>query len=236
VSKDAADSAATLAQQVESRIRESILQGQFKPGDRLRERDLSVDLGVSRLPVREALHKLEHAGFVVSTAHKGASVRKMTALDISELFDLRLQLEPLAASEAAKQYRAGNHCAELEIAIDETVSAAESGSKDQVLITTASFHDAVLTASRHGLMSDLMSPILARTRWVMAMTLFRDPVNEALEHRAIFDAIADGNCELAKLRMAAHVEAGRVPSIKALSNLNTADPQTEDKEANGEAL
>lgn len=212
-------SSLTLTQLVEKKIRDSIIEGLYRPGDRLRERDLSSDLGVSRLPVREALRNLEHAGFVESTAHRGASVRRMETKDISELFDLRMQLEPLAAFYAAEKYKNGEQSKSLHIAIGETLAAAKSGTKDEVLTTTATFHGSVLEASGHTLLCELMTPVIARTRWVMAMTLFRDPAKEAIEHQAIFEAVTRGNCELAKLRMAAHIESGREPSLHALTTI-----------------
>lgn len=90
----------TRTQQVAEAIREKILNGEFKAGESLRQAALAAELGVSRIPVREALLNLEGEGLVVFEAHKGATVTQLNATHVDELFELRAMLEGhlLAAS------------------------------------------------------------------------------------------------------------------------------------------
>ena len=83
---------------VYSTIKERILKGQYSPGQRLITNDLAIELGVSRMPVREALQRLEAAtGLVTLIPHKGAIVNVTSEQDLVEVFQIRVVLEGLAA-------------------------------------------------------------------------------------------------------------------------------------------
>lgn len=77
-------------------LRKAIMQGDFAPGDRLVQADLAESMGVSRMPIREALRTLENEGLVTIIPHKGAVVRTMEIADIEEIYELRAVLEPMA--------------------------------------------------------------------------------------------------------------------------------------------
>ncbi|HTK01758.1 MAG TPA: GntR family transcriptional regulator [Bordetella sp.] len=81
-------------------LRQRILSGQLRPGAPLRQEALADELGVSRIPVREAIRRLEAEGLVSIHAHRGAYVCAMSAADVVETFELRLQIEPWLFSEA----------------------------------------------------------------------------------------------------------------------------------------
>lgn len=223
-----------LAQATEAAIREGIIQGRYPPGTRLRERELSEELGVSRLPVREALRNLSHAGFITTAAHRGASVRTMSPEAVNELFDLRGRLEPFAAEQAAARHAAGDVSVGLEAAIAAADEATVQGSLEGILLTTANFHAQIIEAARHELLSELMSPILARTRWLFAITAFRDPGPELDAHHEIYRAIRDGDTSLASMAMAAHIEAGRRPSLRAIE-AQAADAEEAQRQASAES-
>src|SRR5690606_40070113 len=78
-------------------IREAIINGTHKPGERLMEIQLAEELGVSRTPVREAIRKLELEGFVVMVPRQGAYVADITLKDVADVFEIRAALEALAA-------------------------------------------------------------------------------------------------------------------------------------------
>ena len=84
-------------------LREAILSGTLKPGDRLMEVQLAEEMGVSRTPVREAIRKLELEGLVVMVPRKGAYVSGLSLKDAADLFEIRQSLEGLAASLAAER-------------------------------------------------------------------------------------------------------------------------------------
>lgn len=88
----------TMQKIVYGTIKERILKGQYSPGQRLIANDLATELGVSRMPIREALQRLEAAtGLVTLTPHKGAIVNETSEEDLVEVFLIRTVLEGLAA-------------------------------------------------------------------------------------------------------------------------------------------
>ena len=83
----------TIADQVAELIRQRILSGQLKGGQPIRQEHLATELGVSRIPLREALKQLAAEGFVTIASHKGAVVAEFSVEEVEELFGIRLRLE-----------------------------------------------------------------------------------------------------------------------------------------------
>jgi len=92
----------TLPQKIARMIRDAIIQGQFKPGERLIQDELAKSLGVSRMPIREAFKQLQAEGYVTLEPHKGAVVKEFSIQEIEEIYLLRSKLEPLAVRESLK--------------------------------------------------------------------------------------------------------------------------------------
>lgn len=115
-----------LAENVYQLVLEGIVTGKYAQGMRLRERELSELYNVSRVPVREAIQRLEQDGFVATFPRRGAVVRQLTLADVNDLFDVRFCLETFAARVPATRVaegRSGGRLAELikesKAAIDE---------------------------------------------------------------------------------------------------------------------
>ena len=85
-------------------LREAILTGRYGPGAHLVQDDLAAAFGVSRIPLREALRRLEGEGLVVISPNRGAVVRSLAPKDVVDLYDLRIALESLAVRRAAERY------------------------------------------------------------------------------------------------------------------------------------
>src|SRR5215207_3154943 len=89
-------------------LRAVILDGTVPPGGQLRERDIAVDLGISRSPLREALTRLEEEGLIVRIPFRGAFVVEVSAQDVAEIASIRLRVEPYAGELAIEALR-GEH-------------------------------------------------------------------------------------------------------------------------------
>lgn len=81
-------------------LREGILEGRLKPGQRLAQSELSEELGVSRIPLRDALRRLEAEGLVSIDGRRGARVSSLTAADVQEVYEMRMMLEAECARRA----------------------------------------------------------------------------------------------------------------------------------------
>lgn len=90
----------TTTELVVDAVRDRILSGDFPPGTPLRQELLADELGVSRIPVREALRLLSAEGLVDTIAHRGAFVSMLSTAEVQELFDIRKRLEPWILREA----------------------------------------------------------------------------------------------------------------------------------------
>lgn len=87
-------------------LREAILGGQLRPGDRIRQQEVAARFGASRLPVREALRILEAEGLTELAPHKGARVPRLTQHEVDVIYQMRERLEPLALAESLPQLTA----------------------------------------------------------------------------------------------------------------------------------
>ena len=84
-------------------LRDAIIAGRLKPGERIRERELVSLLGVSRSPLREAIRILETEGLITSLAYRGARVSELSASDLRDMLDVRIMLETFAARLAIER-------------------------------------------------------------------------------------------------------------------------------------
>ncbi len=125
-----------------ARLRQEILRGELAPGDLLAESAVAVRLGVSRVPVREALFALEREGLVVFSPTGRAFVRELTNADFEELFALRLTLEPMAARLAASHVRTDPADFEANIA-----ATARAKSMEEITRLDLEFHELIMRAS-----------------------------------------------------------------------------------------
>ncbi|KRF05883.1 GntR family transcriptional regulator [Nocardioides sp. Soil777] len=90
-------------------LREAILGGELRPGDRIRQEEVAERLGASRLPVREALRMLEAEGLTEHEAHKGARVPRLSPHEVDVVYRMRERLEPLALAESMPQLGPDEH-------------------------------------------------------------------------------------------------------------------------------
>ena len=109
----------TVAAEAAEILRQRILSGEIRGGQPIRQEQIAQDLGVSRIPLREALKQLEAEGFVTIAPHKGAVVSTLSAEEAEELFALRLQIESWLLREAIPRMREADF-AHLDAIIDES--------------------------------------------------------------------------------------------------------------------
>ena len=130
-------------------LRQEILKGELKPGERLMEIQLANKLGVSRTPVREAIRKLELEGLVLMIPRKGAEVAEITRQDMEDVLEVRTALEELAVKDAC-DHITDAQLSELKKASNEFKKALLEG-KDLVTCADADmhFHDVILSATNN---------------------------------------------------------------------------------------
>lgn len=136
----------SLQQQIYDRLRHSLVSGAYRPGETLSSRGLAERLGVSAMPVREALTRLTAEGALELTASRTLRVRVLTAADFDELTAIRLSLEPMAALRAA-EHAGDEERKAVGTCYTALQKAAASGAVDAYLTANAEFHRVIYAAA-----------------------------------------------------------------------------------------
>jgi DNA-binding GntR family transcriptional regulator len=146
----------TTHESVADYIRKLILSGQLKPGQRILQEEFAVRLGVSRTPLREALHKLQSEGLITLSAHRGASVTDFSAEALREIYTVRIALEGYAAFLAAERITPYEMTA-LEEILDNMQASLAQQEWARLLELNRKFHLAVYASARQQRLYDLIS-------------------------------------------------------------------------------
>lgn len=212
-------SSEVLSRFVYDELRARIIDGRLAAGEPLRERDLAEELNVSRVPIREALPALEHAGFVRVVPRRSAVVTHITVTDVDELYDLRAVLEPLAAKGAAAAVAAGASPAPLETAVEASRGALETQDYAAFSRHNTEFHRGIEALAGNALYVTTMEPLHERSDRLNVATLRSEPSARHAEHVQLCAAIAAGRAEVAAALAFTHVELGRHRTLETLAHV-----------------
>jgi DNA-binding GntR family transcriptional regulator len=176
------------SERVTRRLRDEILDGLRAPGERLVERELAESLGVSRVPVRDALKVLVGEGLVTLRPRSWAVVREFTDSDIADLTEVRAAFEPLAFRLAAER-RTREGLGRLKEALDRQLEAARAKDAVRARRAAADFHEIVTELASNELLVDIERPLRSRIRWLLAQ--HDDLMTVATQHEGLYRAIAN---------------------------------------------
>ncbi|MEV5610939.1 GntR family transcriptional regulator [Streptomyces sp. NPDC052225] len=207
-------------ERTEELIRAGIHAGTYPPDSRLRERELAEALGVSRVPVREALLRLATEGLVVLEPRRGARVRRLTLRDVEELFDLRLSLEVFAARRAAELVARGAGHDGLRAVLDAAESATLRGDAAAIAAANTAFHAELINLPGNRLLQASFQPTLGLMHWLFRLTGTAHGARQhCAEHRQIYVAIGAGRPGLAEALTFTHIDIRREPVMRALAEI-----------------
>ena len=196
---------------VEERLREAILSGEFKPGEWLRQLRVADKLGVSEIPVREALKKLAAEGLVEYLPYRGMRVRVFSADDVGDIYKIRAFLEGMAAHYAAENITA-EKLVELKALVTQMEGRLALQDLPEHRVLNRRFHEVVFTASRHTyLVHELRQlwtvfPSMLWGGFSVTATKHLQDTYDMGEHREIIAALEEGNAAQAELVMRQHIE------------------------------
>lgn len=170
-------------------IREAIVAGDLKPGDRIVETQWANDLGVSQSPVREAIRELEMMGFVENIPYKGCFVRNMTKQDIIDTYRVRMYLEMLGIQDAIKG-ATENQLKEILDIYEEMETEAKKHSFNSYTKKNERFHEKIIEVSQNRLLIRLWKQSHIQDSTFFGTRLSQQSLEDlSLRHKAIFDAI-----------------------------------------------
>jgi len=213
------DSYKPLREIVFESLREAIISGVLKPGERMMEIQLADEMGVSRTPVREAIRKLELEGFVVMIPRKGAYVAGISLKDIADVFEIRAALEGLAAGLAAERITE-EELEEMERMMVRKAEIIENNDLESIVEVDTAFHDILFKASRNERLVQILSNLREQIQRFRTTSLaVPGRMKEALEeHRKIVEVLSERNVVLAQSLATEHIENAENVMLEALRN------------------
>lgn len=195
--------------QVVDLLRQAILDGDLRPGDRIVELSVAKQLGVSQTPVREALAALSKEGLVVKLDHIGTFVASLNQVELRELLTLRAVLEGYCARLAA-ELLAASDIPRLEALLEQMRAAAREVDMQSLIEADLAFHELLYDVCGHRLLREVLSGLQQRMRLALA---FADSVysadlgDVADSHRAVIDALESRDPTVAERVAQEHVLA-----------------------------
>ena len=200
-------------------IKDGIITGRLKPGERLLENQLAEELGVSRTPIREALRMLEIENLVDLIPRKGAQVKEMSEKDIKDVLEIRKVLEELASSLAAENITK-QEIMELKKAHSDFVEAFDNGDRKAVLEADIHFHDIIFRATKNDKLVQIISNIsiqMFRYR-ITYLKLLADITVPSQQHLELIKAFEKRDSHKARTISAEHIEDQTIEILKSLRN------------------
>jgi DNA-binding GntR family transcriptional regulator len=185
----------TLVERIAEALIAQAARGVILPGDRIVESDLGRRLGVSRVPVREALRMLESQGIVINEPYKGIRLREVTNQRVRDLIEARTALETIAAHRAVD---AGRHlppwCSPVEAATQEMAEMASRGDAYGLAAADTAFHRALCMLGGNSVIVDLWETLAQQLTIIFGLaTTGKTMPSVVSEHRELLGALRTGD-------------------------------------------
>ncbi|HKX41894.1 MAG TPA: GntR family transcriptional regulator, partial [Burkholderiaceae bacterium] len=215
----------SLAKLVRDEILALILRGEIAPGQRINEPDVAARLGVSRVPVREALRELESSGLVAARKHSGVFVRVLERREVADLYELRSVLDGHAGRRAAELPAAMRQALARKLTASMREMKAHARRRDvpAYYASNLHFHWTIVEAAANEQLSRTYRGIVQQLHLSRLKNLSQDMGMEVSmrEHEQIVAALAEGNAQRCQALQAAHVSAAHGRLLKRLDEKPT---------------
>ena len=198
-------------------LREAILKGKIKPGERLMEIQLAEKLGVSRTPVREAIRMLELEGLVTMVPRKGAAVAAISEKTLRDVLEVRRALEELSVMLACERMT-WEQFEELRAANTRFARAAEGEDITLIAKTDEDFHDIIYQSTGNDKLILLLNQLREQMyRYRVEHIKMKERRSILIkEHQEIIDALRERNADIAVAVMRKHINNQEIQVTKKL--------------------
>ena len=196
----------TLTEAARRRIRDDILGGQLPSGTRLRLRELADALGMSIMPVREAINSLQAEGLVEQTPHKGATVRLEPVEDFEDLYRIRIRLEREAVFEATRRFQPSDY-ADIYQCLVNFQEADRASDRASAFLWHEKFHWGIYRLSGSTWLLQAIRPLwdAAERYQRLQVAASNQPTDQWAEHLEILDLCAAGDPDAAGFALEKHL-------------------------------
>lgn len=197
----------TLSDSIVTLLRDRILTEVYKDGQKLNEVALATELNISRTPVREAFKQLESEGLVVSIPNKGVYVKAFTPRDIDDMFEIRIALEGLAI-ELAIDRMDEKHLSRIQEVYDLMEFYTFKKDQDKISELNILYHETIYEATQSPYFEQVLKDIhyYVSVTSSLAIKSKQRYKTSITEHKAILDAIIEGDSTKAKETMQKHIK------------------------------
>ncbi len=187
-------------------LREAILKGDLRPGERLMELQLASKLGVSRTPIREAIRMLEQEGLAVTIPRKGAEVAKMTEKDMEDVLQIREALDDLAVQVACDKMTQ-KQLESLTVSMKNFEAAVQAGDLKKIVAYDVEFHDIIYESTDNPKLVTLLNNLREQI-YRYRVEYLKEKENYPMlvkEHKTILSALKEKNKESVVDAMRCHI-------------------------------
>lgn len=198
-------------------LRQGILTGELKPGERLMEIHLANKLGVSRTPIREAIRKLELEGLVTMIPRRGAEVAQITEKSMKDVLEVRKVLDNLSVELACERITEEEK-EKLQNACVDFADAVKTGDFSMIAKTDVAFHDIIVAATRNVRLSQMVNN-LAEQMYRYRFEYIKDSSQHSRlvqEHEEICQGIVNSDKEKALAAIEAHIDNQEIAVLKQI--------------------
>lgn len=207
----------SLTEEIESIIRQRILNGQYGIGERIKENQVAQELKVSRTPIREAFKQLEKEGLIQSIPNRGSFALGFTKQDIQDIYEVRAAVEMLAMERAVAKI------SEEELyAMQETFDLMEyytnKKASKKILELNRAFHSIIYNATGSRFLSQILKSYEGYVEQTRKVTVYCDEnLNQILEeHREILEALKNRNQMNAMEKISIHLNNSKARAEKRI--------------------
>ncbi len=217
--------AAPVREQVLVQLRDAIVERRLAPGQRLIERELTRQTGVSRTTIREVLRELAAEGLVVTTPHKGTAVASISLDRAAELYEVRAELESMAVRQFAARATDEDRAA-LRRAFEEIEATSKHPAPGAAMLAAKKhFYDALLAGAGNQTLAEIVESLQTRVSFLRAMSMTHPGrcAETVGEVREILDALDAGDPDRAAEASAFHVRQAAVSMRNAVADSDVPD-------------
>jgi DNA-binding GntR family transcriptional regulator len=215
----------TLAEEAVAILHEQILTGEIPSGTPLRLIELSKRLGMSPMPIREGLRRLESLGLVEIIPHRGAWVRELSAEDLRDTYQTEAELESLAIRRAARRFTDADGKAATQ-ALEEHVRQSLAGETAAAREAHTEFHFTLYRAAGSRALARAIEPVWQNGERYRPATESRALIEQVRrEHQAILDACTGHDADAAEAALRAHIEG----AMERILHTMTGDSREQDR-------
>ena len=200
----------SLTDEIADVVRERILKGEYEIGEKIKENQIATELRVSRTPIREAFKLLENEGLIDYIPNRGCFAKGFTQQDVDDIYAVREALEELAVRWAVGRISA-DEVTSLEEQCDLMEFYTKKKDSKKVFELNNSFHDVIYASARSRFLAQVLRSYKEYIDKTRKSFFYEQSYLEGIlsEHRAILDAIKEGNVDKAVEAMARHMDASK---------------------------